>query len=122
MSFLLDMNNFQLRRALNQNHDVLCSRILFLKYFNTAESRGKMDVSYLNDEVMFLLADSFSLGTLLFEINEALSITRYNQVYKSLYSAISHSQMRTLIPVLILIHIFLSRWCVLHENGNQTSD
>lgn len=40
----------------------------------------KVDASYLNDEVMFLLADSFSLGTVLFEINEALSITRYNQV------------------------------------------
>lgn len=66
----------------------------------------KVDVCYLNDEVMFLLADSFSLGTVLYEINEALSITGYNQVYKSLYNAISQSQMRTLIPVLILIHTF----------------
>lgn len=82
----------------------------------------KVDVSYLNDEVMFLLAGSFNLGTVLFEINEALSITWYNQVYKSLYSAISQSQMRNLIPVLILIHIFLSRWCVLNKNGNQTSN
>lgn len=41
MSFLLGMNNFQLRRALNQSHDVLCSRTLFLKYFNTDESGKK---------------------------------------------------------------------------------
>lgn len=41
MSFLLGMNNFQLNRALNQHHDVLCSRTLFLKYFNIAESEKK---------------------------------------------------------------------------------
>lgn len=123
MSFLLGMNNFQLRRALNHNHDILCSRPLFLKYFDTAKSgEKKVDASYLNDEVMFLLADSFSLGAVLFEINEALSVTGYNQVYKSLFSAISQSQMGGLIRVLILIHIFLSRLCVLHENGSQTSN
>lgn len=72
--------------------------------------------------MVFLLADSFSLGTVLFEINEALSITRYNQVYKSLYSAIGQSQMKSNPCPHTNTYILLSRWCVLHENGNQTSD
>jgi len=70
MSFLLGMNNFQLNRALNQHHDVLCSRTIFLNILIQLKVEKEVDVSYLHDKVMFLLADSsFSLGTALFKTN-----------------------------------------------------